>query len=292
MKTQQLFLVTLIISLLVLGCERVAVDEENTEKTGKLLVTLTDAPFPSDLVDEVNVTIERVELKLKSDDDYDDEDEKSTMSGDEIDSLLVISAESQIFNLLDLSNGIKTLLAEVEIPSGEYSEIRLIISAANIVLTDGKEFDLEVPSGKSSGIKIKIKPTLVVYSGMENEVILDFDVSRSFKVKGNPKNKHGIKGFMFKPVIRAVNNSLAGKIQGTVKNIEDELIQDAYITLFNETDTVTTAISNKDGYYAIIGLPQGNYQINCGHDDYLISETFDVEVIEEEVTQRNFVLTK
>lgn len=122
-------------------------EKENGNSTGMLNVTIiTDAPFPSTLVSEANITIERVELKWLESPNKKKEYEAPS------DSFIVLTEEPQFFNLLDLSNGVKANLATMEIPEGVYNEIRLIISEASIMLTDGKVYDLKVPSGTSSGL--------------------------------------------------------------------------------------------------------------------------------------------
>lgn len=296
MKTMKKLMGLILMLSVVFACESLQDDQDLLNETGKLVVKITDAPFPADLVAEAKITIDKVELRLKNDDDNDEDDdgdEKSTVS-DSIDNnaVLILSEEVQTINLLELMNGVTDVLAEAEVPSGEYKEIRLHVVKAEIVLNDGTTYDLKIPSGKQSGLKIKIKPTLVVYSGLENEVVLDFDVSRSFIVKGNPKTKAGIKGFIFKPVVRAVNNSVAGTISGMVNNESGEPIENANVRLFNDTDTITTAITEDEGYYAIIGLPGGTYKMECEHEDYLKSNLIDVTVIANEETKQNFVLVK
>lgn len=266
------------------GLQEEELKEEGTN-SGILLVKLTDAPFPTDLVAEANVIINKIELKVE-------EAEFENDKKEDRDSFIVLFEESVKYNLLELSNGITELLASVELPEGVYKEVRLFVSDASVVLTDGTVFDLKVPSGSSSGLKIKIKPAVYVYPNVENELILDFDVSRSFKVVGNPKNKHGIKGFMFKPVVRAVNNSLSGIIYGVVSNEQEEKIANAAVTLFAGKDTITSARTNTEGYYAIVGVPEGKYFIECEYEEYQKSALTEIEVVAEQKTQQNFTLVK
>ena len=126
---------------------------------GVLTIKITDAPFPSDLVEEANITIDMVTLKKS--DSYMDESEMETETETENTSMsdttafIILSEETQTINLLDLSNGVTQVLSENEIPVGDYNEIRLHITEAGILLKDGREFDLKVPSGNASGLKIK-----------------------------------------------------------------------------------------------------------------------------------------
>ena len=144
----------------------------------RLTVRLIDAPFPFDLVDSANVTISGVEIRT--------EDEKFSISDSTFE-----------FNLLDLRNGVSALLGDITIPAGTYREVRLTVEDASIVLKDGQEFDMDVPSGR---IKVLLDD-LTIEEGQAVTLTLDFDVSKSFVVQGNPNTPAGIKGFKFKPTV-------------------------------------------------------------------------------------------
>ncbi|MEX1055703.1 MAG: DUF4382 domain-containing protein, partial [Rhodothermales bacterium] len=150
----------------------------SSEGNARLNVRLIDAPFPFDLVDEVTVTISHVEI-----------------IGDE--GRVTITDDDTTFNLLDLRNGVSALLGSVDVPAGTYSEARFTVDDASVLLKDGREFDMKIPSGK---IKVLLDD-LVVEDGQVVTLTLDFDVNRSFVVNGNPATPAGIKGFLFKPTI-------------------------------------------------------------------------------------------
>jgi hypothetical protein len=150
----------------------------SSEGSARLNVRLIDAPFPFDLVDSVVVTIGGVEV-----------------IGDE--GRVTIADDDTSFNLLDLRNGVSALLGSVDVPAGTYSEARLTVDDASVYLKDGREFELDVPSGR---IKVLLDD-LVVEDGQIVTLTLDFDVNRSFVVNGNPDTPAGIKGFKFKPTI-------------------------------------------------------------------------------------------
>ena len=56
----------------------------------------------------------------------------------------------------------------------------------------------------------------MVDGGLTSELLLDFDLSKSFVMRGNLDKPSGIIGFIFKPVIKAVNNTTAGRLEGLV----------------------------------------------------------------------------
>lgn len=281
-----------LIGMIVFSCEQSADVQLQNKKSGVLTVKITDAPFPSDLVAEANITIDMVTLK-KSDLNMDESNaESDTSSMSDTTAFIVLSEETQTINLLDLSNGVTKVLSENEIPAGNYNEIRLHVVDAGIKLNDGREYDLKVPSGNASGLKIKIKPTLQITEGMYGQVLIDFDVSRSFNAIGNDHSKNGIKGFHFKPVVRGVNMTVTSGISGIVSDTSKVNLQGATILLLSEGDTLTSALSAEDGHYAIIGVPEGTYSMECTHVDYDTLKVDNVEVLSGEITEQNFVLTK
>ncbi|MGH7539833.1 MAG: DUF4382 domain-containing protein [Gemmatimonadota bacterium] len=151
---------------------------------GRMTVLLTDAPFPFDLVAEANVTISRVEVV-----------------GDA--GVQVVAEGEQQLNLLDLQNGVTATLGSAVLPEGGVSQIRLIVTDASVVLTDGATFDLTVPSGAQTGIKI-LTPNAEIEAGAETTATLDMDVSESFIVQGSVETVAGIDGFLFTPVVKLV----------------------------------------------------------------------------------------
>ena len=110
---------------------------------------LTDAPFPYELVAEANVTVYKVEARRVSEDDDDD---ALTVSP-----YITLMEEEIETNLLGLTNGLTLQLAEIEVPVGTYDQVRVYVKGVNVVLTDGTVYDLKVPSGDSSGIKVFIQ---------------------------------------------------------------------------------------------------------------------------------------
>lgn len=289
MKAKLFLMLSLFLGLMY-GCsESFDNDEFETNQTGSVSISLTDAPFPSDLVAEANVSIDWVKLKRI---------EVETSEEDSA-SLFIKLDVQDTFNLLDLINGEKTILGVLDsIPVGEYSEIRMHVVEANIMLNDSSVYDMKIPSGNSSGLKIKIKPALIVEENVESEILLDFDASRSFKVKGNVKN---IKGFMFRPVIRAVNLSQTGEIFGSVTESvaggEGTGIKNAHLYLTaevgTEIDTIASAKTSADGLYKIIGIPEGDYSLSCVKEEYESDPNIVViSILTGDIKEQNFTLTK
>jgi hypothetical protein len=112
--------------------------------------------------------------------------------------------------------GTKTadLLVDKLVDVGNYDEIRLLVDGAPMAnyidLGSGGKVELKIPSGSSSGLKIKGD-----FSVLENRpasLVMDLDLRQSIKVAGNSGN------YILKPVVRLVSDKDAGHIRGTVNS--------------------------------------------------------------------------
>jgi len=253
----------------------------NPQGTGTLSVELTDAPFPYELVAEANVTVYKVEARRVSEDDDDD---ALTVSP-----YITLMEEEIETNLLELTNGLTLQLAEIEVPVGTYDQVRVYVKGVNVVLTDGTVYDLKVPSGDSSGIKVFIDPGITVVGGLSSDLLLDFDVSRSFVAKGNLD----VNGFNFKPVIKASNLSTAGTLAGNVSTIEEETqigLFGAQVSVFAADTLNTTSFTDPDGNYTILGLEAGTYEVVSEFEGFIASDTLEVQINAANVTTQDFIL--
>lgn len=283
MKTSwSIFTVTAIALTMLASCT--PKDETGDNNKGSLKVLLTDSPFPADEVRAVNVTVDRVSIKQPDDLTTEETDESG---------FLVLSEETNTYNLLDLQNGTVATLANIEsIGPGTYTEIRLHIVSAEIVLIDGSVFDLKIPSGSSSGLKIKIDGGLEVRSGNLSTLILDFDVSRSFVMKGRNPHTGVINGFNFKPVIRAVAEDISGSMEGTVTNADKTVaLPNAAIRIISsDMQDTLTALTNEAGYYAVIGLLPDSYKVIASKSEFVSDTVFAAGVEKYNIATVDFAL--
>lgn len=249
---------------------------ENDSNVGTLSLKITDAPFPVGIVASANVTITKIEARKTDDKD-------STK-------FITLTDISSTYNLLELRNGVTEDLLNINVPVGSYDLIRLYVSDASLQLKDGKTFNVKVPSGKQTGIKVFISPSIEVVGGLSSELLLDFDISKSFVIQGNLNSPDGIKGFHFKPVIRAVNTSSAGRVTGIVTDTSSTAIFDAQVWL-KQDSTISNTFSDSNGGYTLIGIPQGNYSIyasKVGYDTIFVS---NISIVAGNKTEQNFVLS-
>lgn len=261
----------------------------DSEKGGKgtVVLKLTDAPFPVSLVDQALVTIDKIEIRSSA--------TVTTADGTaENEALFTVlyEGEGKVFDLLDLRNGVTAELLSMDLEAGSYDLIRMHVAKSEVVLKDGTNFNLKIPSGASSGLKIRITPELVIESGVESEVLLDFDVSKSFVVQGNLHSPHGLKGFLFKPVLRAMCQKYSGVVAGKVFENETAPVAEAHVQILRADTVFTSAITDGTGAYALVGLPAGTYKMVCEKEGYTLVQVDAVVVKAREKTILDFDLVK
>lgn len=245
--------------LLLAGC-----GSQSLEADGRAEVLLTDAPATE--ADTLPVTFSRIELV------------------GEAESAVSVSVEPQTIDVLTLRNGGLETLGETDLPAGTYNQLRLIVDDAEITFAGGSEVHpVEVPSGAQTGLKINIEPALVVEGGQTSQVVLDFDAARAVVETGNGE-------YVLKPTaIRAVTSS--GTAEGSVVEeggTEGEPglpLAGALIVVYDqEGNVVTTTITEADGSFRLITLPEGNYDFEVSLAGYASTTIQDVAVASGEVT--------
>lgn len=220
---KKLFVLSLALVLGLASCEE--------EKNARIEVWLTDAPGD---FQEVNVDIQGVEIHSGADDD----NGKGWQA---------LDVAPQVHNLLELTNGAKILLGDLELPAGKISQIRLKLGDNNSVKVDDETFELSTPSAQQSGLKVQIHQVLV--EGITYRIVLDFDAAKSVVETGN---NH----FLLKPVIRAMTEAQDGAIKGKI-----DPAQSLSISVMSGEEIVTTTTSNAEGEFLIRGLETGTYRL-------------------------------
>lgn len=250
--------------------------KDTSEGNGRIVVKVTDDPFNINYVESATVTITKVEIRKSG--------------NPEGNPFIILPGEPKTFNLLELRNGVTEDLIDLEIPEGSYDLIRLYVDEASLKLKDrADEYTVKVPGGSQTGIKIFITPGLEVKGGLTSELILDFDLARSFVMRGNLDSPAGINGFNFKPVIRATNNSTAGRVEGLVTDTLDARIGNAKVWISQDT-IAATAFTDTLGRYAFIGVPEGIYSISAVKENYDTLTYSGISVVAGNRTVQDFVL--
>src|SRR6476660_4621200 len=116
------------------GCSNDDNNNNSGSGTARMRVSMTDAPGE---YDEVNIDVQDVMIKSTSD------------TGDS-GWVSVGNITPGVYNLLDLTGGVTTLLADNDIPAGHLGQIRLILGDNNTVVKDGVSYPLNTPSAQQS----------------------------------------------------------------------------------------------------------------------------------------------
>ena len=225
MKTLSKLIIIAILAVLT------ACDKNNDSKDNPVFsVKLTDAPSG---YDAVNVDILYMEANMGS-------------------GWVEFQVENPgIYNLQEFTNGNTLLLiGDTPVAPGVMSELRLILGTNNTVVVDGISYELDTPSGQTSGYKIKMDQQPLEPGGLYR-LVIDFDVSESVHQTGNGK-------YMLKPVIRGYLETAVGGITGTII----PPVGAYYVEAINTTDTSGTLIDQVTGEFLIGTVMPGTYNVN------------------------------
>jgi hypothetical protein len=237
------------------GCSK----STRTDSDGRITIYLTDKPAD---FDSVNIVVREISVHLAE--------------GDSSSGWMVICDTIQYFNLLELRNGAQVLFGDDQLEPGHYNQIRLKVTDGCNLVVEGNHYDLKIPSGYQSGIKINHQ--FWIEENETYELLLDFDAQKSIIEKGNGE-------YQLKPVIRAIPMQTSGSISGTVNPEEAEAFALA------SPDTVSSSHTDIDGFFKLVGLPAGTYSVQIVPDDdaYADSTITDVVVVGGQTTNLGII---
>lgn len=170
--------------------------------SGTLRLALTDAPSCG--YDAVNVTVTKVRVHQSS----------SASDADAGWSEIVLNPARRV-DLLSLTNGVLMELGQIPLPTGKYTQMRLVLAdnsttqpLANSVLPTGsREVALKTPSGQQSGVKTNIN--IDIAENKMADFVLDFDACKSVVQAGASGQ------YLLKPVVTVIPRYVSG-VQGYV----------------------------------------------------------------------------
>jgi hypothetical protein len=260
--------------------------------TGTLRVLVTDKPYPYEFITEALVTVTRVDVHQVEDGDDGNANDNTGDAGntnendnvsegdDDDGSWLTVFQGEETFNLLELRNGRTDLLALADLPAGQYNQMRVVVTAGQVTLTDGRVFPLNVPSGEQTGIKLHF--TFEVADGEESVLLLDVDLSRAFSAipSGHIDDVSTITEFRFSPSVamKLIDMLEAGQITGVVTDADGNPVEAAAVTAYKDDQEYTSTATEADGTYTLGGLPTGTYRVEFSASGLVESETTGVEV--------------
>jgi hypothetical protein len=165
MKIFKIVLASLLVSsVLFIACKK-------ESRTSTLQIKLTDAPAEWE---EVNIDLKQVTVNFSND-----------TTG-----WISLPTRDSIYNLLDLQNGLDTLIAQGSVPANTLHEVRLVLGDDNSIKVNGQVYPLTIPSGASSGLKIKVNKKL---NASIETIVIDFDAGMSVHEEQD--------GYKLRPVI-------------------------------------------------------------------------------------------
>lgn len=188
-----------------------ACDSGTGPETGRIQVLLTDAPHEE--LDSALVWISRIYLQGGGGLEPDTVDGDTTSVGGRVD-LYNQPDNPLVFDLLKLRDGVTAdLTGEAEVDAGLYQGLRFVVDSARVYLADGVTFTdgstwgtLRVPSGHTSGIKVKLDDVLRAEEDRVLTLTVDFDVDDNFKIlRQGPSGS--VSQVLFTPVLKEKERS-------------------------------------------------------------------------------------
>jgi len=170
MAVKKLIAVAILVVVLMATLAAGLVLSRPAEK-GTLSVYVKDA---GDTWSHVNVTFSEVQVH----------------SADDNASWTTLTIRNGTIDLAVLTN-VSELLASSDLPAGKYTQIRLVVSSASGVMTNGTEVVFSVPSGE-----LRTTHPFNITAGNEQRLTIDIDLGHSITEDGS--------GWKFKPVLGSI----------------------------------------------------------------------------------------
>jgi len=270
---------------------------------GTLKIYLTDALEKNDangVYDAIEIYISRIEAHFIETDveQLDTEEAGGSKKGNWQVIAQWDEGEGFEVDLIELGGKSILLASELLLP-GKYTQLRVFLEEQAIIIVNGEEHDLDIPSVEQTGIKLN--HPFEITPGYITELTLDFDAQQSIIKTGNGEYK-------LKPVIGIISNSYSqdlgelyfGSITGLVNGLDElgdiaEVIEGASVEVegltlpYGEIYGGGTTNTNLYGYYTISDVPFGVYKVTASAGGYI--ESFQNIIIDsEEVITVNFEL--
>ena len=252
-------------------------------------VLLTDAPFPFDSVQSVNVYVVRIAVSTHSD---------TGTSADSMHWVTVVEPHRQI-DLLTLQQGMTDSLGNGEVTADLYKAVQLTLntdSSAGIRFKNGSQAVVHWNGSGFESYNLFVEaPINVPDTGAV--IVIDFDVAKSF-----PYNQRGDGAFDFFPAPRAVNRAATGSIAGTVAHDASVggsvgPVADAIVSVWTGAPnwwTLSTGRTDATGHYRLAYLLPGTYLVSVdppyGNSSVRGAADSSVAVNKGFETTRNFTL--
>ena len=229
---------------------------------GQLAVKVTDKPIDFEMVESAVLMVSSV---------------KAHAAGDDDGSFTTLYHGAAIeFDLKLLTNGETTTIALAEVPGGSYDQIRFVLSDGRLELVNGNVYstelgNLELTSTDTAGWKVFFDPPIVVHSDSSETVLLDFDMSKTFKPVPASDPMDADK-FLVHPVVKGSTLSATGGIEGLVlasdgaggfAGVDAATVHVLPPGVTDPALAVTSTGTDVNGNYAVLGLAPGTYDLHA-----------------------------
>ena len=213
--------------------------------SGTLRLALTDAPSCG--YDAVHVTVAKVRVHQSS----------SAGDADAGWSEVVLNPARRV-DLLSLTNGVLMELGQIPLPTGKYTQMRLVLAdnsatqplANSLLPTGGSEVALKTPSGQQSGVKTNIN--IDIAENKMADFVLDFDACKSVVQAGASGQ------YLLKPVVTVIPRYVSG-VQGYMDPALGAGVTRVSLQL-NGT-VVKATVPDSTGKFLLQPVAPGNYTL-------------------------------
>lgn len=156
---------------------------------GEVQVLLTDAPFPTDRVQEVRVSIDGADL----------------IDGNR-DAFALYRDSDKSFDLMELRGGTTAELVSADVPPGEFALLRLHLQrSATLVDQSGTEHEVTMAAEADSAVVVSLG-RMTIESGATGRVTVDFTLDGSFTLpEGADPESVDLSEFRYEPTIQLQN---------------------------------------------------------------------------------------
>ncbi|MDP4284371.1 MAG: DUF4382 domain-containing protein [Bacteroidota bacterium] len=262
------------LSLLIFACQKNVTPLSSSSSPRNVGIYLTDDPCQ---YDSVFIDIQYVEIKIDTstqhmnDDHFGDNENdhnEDHMHHDQYGFWDTLSIRSGVYDVLQLRNGIDTLLGTTNIPAGKIRKIRLTLGSNNSVVISGISHPLNLfpNTNNYEYVKIHGEDEDNHFRPGQTSMWLDFNVCKSIRFDNGQ--------YYLKPFLSVFAMDNTGRIQGIVLPNSAQ----PYVTVWNATDTAS-ALPEHDGEYKIRGLNAGIYSLQFkGSFGYMDTTITNLEV--------------
>lgn len=236
--------------------------------TGTLRLALTDAPSCG--FDAVHVTVQKVRVH-----------QSSTAGDNDAGWSEIVLNPARRVDLLSLTNGVLMELGQIPLPTGKYTQMRLVLADNNtsqplanaVSPTGASEVALKTPSGQQSGVKTNIN--IDIAENKMADFVLDFDACKSVVQAGASGQ------YLLKPVVSVIPRYVSG-VQGYV---DPALGAGATRVSLQVNGTIVKAtVPDSTGKFLLQPVAPGNYTLVMAAPGRTTTVVTGVPVVAETVT--------